>query len=319
MLRLNKSALANHLRFYLVAILSAIIFCSCSSEKKEPSDTPTSGEVNIDVDESFQQLFDTEIYTFQSLYSNAKVYVTYLPEGEAIQRLLNDSCKVAVVCRDLTSDELMRFKQANIYPVSTKIAEDAVAFIVNKENMDTAMTFEKMKSILVGNDSLWKQVNNQSQLGNINIVFDNNGSANTRYIKDTVLKGAAFSRNAFAVKSNPEVIEYVRNHKNAMGVLSVNWISDKDDPLTLSFLKEIKVVGFIKETSPLVVKPYQEYIKTNDYPFTRDVYMINRQTRAGLGMGFVSFVAGEKGQKIILKSGIVPAIIPERLIQINTK
>jgi phosphate transport system substrate-binding protein len=67
------------------------------------------------------------------------------------------------------------------------------------------------------------------------------------------------------------------------------------------------------------VKPYQAYIKTKDYPFTRNVFMINRQTRAGLGMGLVSFVAGDKGQLMILKSGLVPAIAPVRLVQINTK
>jgi phosphate transport system substrate-binding protein len=45
--------------------------------------------------------------------------------------------------------------------------------------------------------------------------------------------------------------------------------------------------------------------------------MISRQTRAGLGMGFVSFVAGEKGQLMILKSGLVPASMPVRVVQIR--
>ena len=45
--------------------------------------------------------------------------------------------------------------------------------------------------------------------------------------------------------------------------------------------------------------------------------MINRQTRVGLGMGFVTFVAGEKGQLIILKSGLVPAFPPQRIIEIK--
>ena len=319
MLKLNKPFISNHFQLYLVVIISAITFCACSQGKNEPTDTPTSGEVNIVVDESFQQLFDNEIYTFQSLYVNAKVHAKYLPENEAIPGLLNDSCKVIVLCRDLTSNERLRFKQANIYPVSTKIAEDAVAFIVNNENADTIMTVEKMKAILFGNDTLWRQVNSPSPLGKINIVFDNNGSANIRYIEDTVLHGKAFSKNAFAVKSNPEVIDYVSKHKNALGVLSVNWISDRDDTLTLSFLKKIKVIGFVKEPSSIIVKPYQAYIKTKDYPFTRNVYMINRQTRAGLGTGFVSFVAGEKGQRIILKAGIIPGIDPERLVLINTK
>ena len=307
---------------YYFAIIISIVFYACSSGPNEPTDTPTSGDVNIVVDESFQQLFDTEIYTFQALYKNAIVHAKYLPENEAIQRLINDSCKVAVMCRDLTSNERKRFEQANIFPISTKIAEDAIAFVVNKENPDTTMTVVKMKSILLGKDSIWNWAQERnSPVGQrkINIVFDNNGSANASYIKDTLLHGNPFSRNSFAVKSNPEVIDYVSKNKNAIGVLSVNWISDSDDTLTVNFLKKINVIALAKDSTSKAVKPYQAYIKTKEYPFTRGVYMINRQTRAGLGMGFVSFVAGEKGQIMILKAGLIPAISPVRLIEINTK
>ena len=310
--------LKNYLNIYIYIIITLTLY-SCSGNSNEPTDTPTSGQVNIVVDESFQQLFDTEIYTFHSLYTNAKVNTLYLPENEALQRLLNDSCKVVVMCRDLTADERKRFEQANIFPISTKIAEDAIALIVNNENKDTIMTVDRIKSVLLGKDTLWSQINKNSQLGKINIVFDNNGSANTSYMKDTLLRGASFSKNVFAVKSNPEVIDYVSQHKNAIGVLSVNWISDRDDTVTMNFLKKVKVVALAKDSSSKAVKPYQAYIKTKEYPFTRSVYMINRQTRAGLGMGFVSFVAGEKGQIMILKAGLVPAVSPVRLVEINTK
>ncbi len=221
------------------------------------------------------------------------------------------------MCRDLSKDERKKFEKVNLFPISTKIAEDAIALIVNNDNMDTVLTVEKIKSILLGKDTLWNQLNKQSQLGTINVVFDNNGSANTNYMRDSLLKGAAFAKNTFAVKSNPEVIDYVSSHKNAIGILSVNWISDKDDPATMSFLKKIKVVAVAKNKEAEPVKPYQAYIKTKEYPFTRDVYTINRQTRAGLGMGFVSFVAGEKGQIMILKAGLIPAISPVRLVEIN--
>jgi phosphate transport system substrate-binding protein len=64
-------------------------------------------------------------------------------------------------------------------------------------------------------------------------------------------------------------------------------------------------------------KPYQGYIAERSYPFCRDVYMISRETFSGLGTGFVSFVAGDQGQRIILKSGLVPATMPVRLIEIR--
>ena len=105
----------------------------------------------------------------------------FFSENEAILRMINDSCKVIVMCRDLTVAERKQFESRNIFPISTKIAEDAIAFVINNQNTDTVFTVEKIKSILVGKDTLWNQINKQSKLGKIDIVFDNKGSANTSY------------------------------------------------------------------------------------------------------------------------------------------
>lgn len=297
-----------------------MLFYACSGDSKpEPTDTTTSGEVNIVVDESFQKLFDNQIYTFHAIYKNAQINVAYLPENEALTQLINDSCKVVVMCRDITPAERKSFEAKNLFPISTKIAEDAIVLLINPENMDTILTVDQVKSILLGNDSLWTQLNKDSKLEGIKVVFDNAGSANARYMRATLLEGKNFATNVFAVKSNPEVIEYVSTHKNAIGVLSVNWISDIDDSLTTNTLKKVKVVAIAKDATSEPLKAYQAYIKTKEYPFTRSVYMINRQTRAGLGMGFVSFVAGDKGQLMILKSGLIPAIAPIRLVEVNVE
>lgn len=306
----------------LFLVASAIIVWQCASPSpngKDQSDTPTSGNLKIVVDESYSKLFDTEIYTFEALYKRAKVFASYKPEAQALADLMADSCKVIIINRDLTKSEYEQFKLNNLFPKATKICEDAIALIVNPENEDSLFTTEKIKSILLGNDSVWKQINAKSNLGKINVVFDNDGSANARYMKDSLLQGKDLSKNCFAVKSNPEVVEYVASHKNAIGIISVNWISDQDDSTSTNLLKKIKVVSIAKADGMQHYKPFQAYIKTKDYAFCRDVYMVNRQTRAGLGIGFVAFVAGEKGQIIILKQGLVPSTMPVRLVQINTK
>jgi phosphate transport system substrate-binding protein len=301
----------------LIAFLFVFVYIACNTDTNEPTDTPTSGEVTIMVDESFQKLFETQLYTFHSIYPNAKVNAEYLAEKQALEMLSNDSCKVVVMCRDLTKEERKHFESKNLFPISTKIAEDAIALIVNPENTEKNLTVGKVKAILAGIDTTWKQVNTQSEFGKIQLVFDNSGSANARYMQDTLLGGKTFGKNVFAVKSNLEVIAYVSKNKNAIGFLSVNWISDLDDTESQRYLEQIKVLAIKKTEESDAFKPYQAYIKTKEYPFTRDVYMINRQTRAGLGMGIVSFVAGDKGQLMILKAGLVPAIAPVRLVKVN--
>jgi phosphate transport system substrate-binding protein len=303
--------------------MAAVALWQCGSPSptgKDESDTPTSGKVKIVVDESYSSLFETQIYTFESLYKNAKVNASYLSEDKALQYLKNDSCKVIVINRDLSKEEYKAFEQLNLFPKATKICEDAIALIVHPENPDTLFTPEKLRRILNGTDTLWNQLNSQNKLGVINVVFDNEGSANARYMRDSLLKNnEKLQKNCFAATSNPDVIEYVSTHKNAIGIISVNWISDKDDQSTTDFLNKVRVVSVAKvdASGARFYKPYQAYIKTKDYAFCRDVYMINRQTRAGLGMGFVAFVAGEKGQLIILKQGLVPSTMPVRLVHVN--
>ncbi len=304
------------LLFFVLNSIALLSACDSGGPKKF-TDTPTSGNVTIVVDESYSLLFDSQIYTFQKLYKKANVKAHFKPEGEALQDLMQDCCKVIVINRDLNQQERAEFKRNNLFPISTKIAEDAVAFIVNNENANLELSIDQIRSILLGKDTLWKQVNDSSPEGTINVVFDNKNSANERYLRETLLNNQAYQKNCFAVKSNPEVISYVNSHKNALGIISVNWISDQDDTLSQRFLEKVKVVALSKSANREAYKPYQAYIKTKDYPLCRDVFMINRQTRSGLGTGFVSFVAGEKGQRMILKSGLVPATIPSRIVEIK--
>jgi phosphate transport system substrate-binding protein len=45
--------------------------------------------------------------------------------------------------------------------------------------------------------------------------------------------------------------------------------------------------------------------------------LLNFQGAKGLGMGFASYIAGENGQRILLKSGLSPIKFPSREINIK--
>ena len=123
------------------------------------------------------------------------------------------------------------------------------------------------------------------------------------------------------MNSNEEVVNYIQNNKNGLGIISVNWISDSQDTISNKFLQKIVVAGISEDgddegLGPFL-KPYQGYIAEGSYPFIREVYVICRESFAGLGTGFASFVAGDQGQRIIRRSGLVPAQMPIRLVEIK--
>lgn len=313
----------NRFCFFLFSLIPFFSACTSGPVKPTFTDTPTSGEVTIVCDESYQPLISVESDTFHSIYQYATVHVRYLPEGEAFKQLVtNDSIRMIICSRELNQSEKDYFNGRKIIPRITKVAIDAVALVVNNENADTLIRFEQLKNILNGSCHSWKQLNAKSALDSIVVVFDKSGSANARYLQQSFgLDKNSLPSNWFATNSNADVADYVCRNKNAIGVISVNWISDRDDPMTDQFLSKIRVVELSPpDTSQYAnefFKPYQAYIALKQYPLTRDVYMISREGRNGLGTGFASFVAGDQGQRIIRLMGMLPATMPVRLIQVN--
>jgi len=297
-----------------------LILVSCSGgNKSATNETPTRGSIRIIADESFQPLIETEVFTFTHLYINAKIKTEFKPEYDVINDFMNDSVKVIATSKKLTDYQVQYLRDTQIIARTTTFAYDALALVTNKENKDTLLKYNAIKDLFLGNLHSWKEINPKSKLGDISVIFDNSRSGNVRYFKELFEIKDSLPKNFFAVNNNAEVINYVSKNPDALGIVSVNWISDKDDSLSMSFINKINVIAvsqqFINDGS--YYRPYQGFIYDKSYPFVREIYLISRETFAGLGSGFINWACGEKGQRIVLKSGLVPATMPIRLVQIR--
>ena len=305
----------------LVGISLCLLIASCSgSDNQKNTDTPTAGTIKVGVDDSYSLLVDAEAYTFESLYKYAHLDTLYKTEADVINDFMNDSVPLIIVNRKLSDQQVAYLKERQYIPKTTKIAIDAVALIVNNDNPDTSLFYQTVKEIFQGKIKTWNQIDKKSKFKELQVVFDNFKSGNPRYFKEKFSLDS-FPANCFAAKNNAEVISYVEKNKNAIGVISVNWISDPADTVSHNFLKRFKVVGIAIEgdnnPGTKYYKPFPGYIFEGSYPFTREVYCINRQPYTGLAHGFSSFIAGEKGQFIVLHSGLVPAAMPVRIVEIK--
>jgi phosphate transport system substrate-binding protein len=306
---------------FLLILLSIFLigFFGCKSGKSNEEDTATYGQINITVDETFQQVIDSEVYTFQKIYQYAKINVRYKPEADVMGDLLSDSSRFVIIARQLNKEEKEYFKNIELIPKQIKVFYDAIAVIVNRENRDSLLTIEKFKDIIAGKITRWNQVDPKSPATKIKIIYDNPNSSTVRFIKEKI--GGELSKNSFALKNSPSVIDYVSKNKDAIGIVGVNWVRDKNDSSAANFLNTIRVVGLTSDLPNVDPKefyqPYQAYIYQKFYPLYREVYIISREARTGLGTGLSAFIAGEKGQRIFLKAGLVPATMPIRLVEID--
>jgi phosphate transport system substrate-binding protein len=283
--------------------------------KHSPPDTPTSGTIKISVDESYQPLLDTEISVFEDLNPDAHIIAQYKSEADCFKDLINDSATMVIVTRPLNAEESEYFKGLKM-PINSKpLARDAVALIVNPENPDTNMTMEEVRSITKTGESGGKKYS---------LVFDHQNSSLVRFVMDSINGGEALPPGTMAADGCANVVNYVAEHADAIGVIGVSWVSNPYDSTGLSFLQKIRVVGLMSDSTLNYLKqnpgfhpddpqyrryyskPYQAYIALRSYPLTRTVYFALREPYFGLGTGFANFLGGNKGQMIIGKSRLFP-------------
>jgi len=298
-----------------------LVVSGCRFFKGDPyRNTPTTGITSICADETFRPVIEAEIDVFKGIYGYTELDAKYVPERESFRQLLNGDVQLIVASRPLTVEETAFMNQKKIFPRQSKIATDAIALVVSPSSIDTLITVDQIRAILTGKLTQWNQINPASSAGKIKVVFDNEKSGIVKYLVDSICAGKLVTSNVFALEYNRDVIEYTSKHPGVLGFIGASWISNPDDSLHLSFHRKIRVVSVSNDSRPDAdnsYKPYQAYLVDKIYPLTRDIYIINAEPRNGLATGFSSFVASDKGQRIILKSGILPAIAPTRVINIR--
>lgn len=310
------------IQFWLVGIVLLAALGACRSKSKEGSaDTYSSGVIAIAADESFGPIIQEEIDVFESLYPLAGIVPRYLTEVEAINLLLKDSVRLAIATRTLTEEELNSFHSRRFYPREIKLATDALALIVNRANPDSLLSVRDFRRILTGEVKTWRQVNPSSCLQDIQVVFDNKNSSTIRFAIDSVCGGKPLAaENVSALRNNPQVIDFVAKNPAAIGVIGVNWLGNRSDTTNLSFREEIRVMAVSADdvaTPANSYKPYQAYLYYGNYPLARSIYALLNDPRNALPWGFTSFMTSGKGQRIILKSGLVPATQPVRIVHVK--
>lgn len=305
----------------LLVMLSLLSACQ-GKPKDGLTDTYTSGVIAIAADESFRPIVQEEIDVFEGMFPLAGIVPRYVTEVEAVNLLLKDSLRLAITSRRLTPEEMNSFHSRKFYPQEIKIATDGLALITHRGNRDTLITMKDIRRILTGDAKRWKDIYPDSRLEDIRLVFDHKNSSTVRFAVDSICKGASLSDRVKALKTNKEVIEYVARTPDAIGVIGVNWLSDKNDSTGLSFSKEVQVMSVSaadKATPENSFKPYQAYLFYGDYPLARSIYALLNDPRSALAWGFASFLSSDRGQRIILKSGLVPATQPVRVVNVKDK
>lgn len=294
---------------YYSLILFSILFVMCNQkeQKKTNNESILKGSTTLFVDETLKPIIEDQVAIFESKYE-AKIKLVSKSESETINSLYKEKSAIAVLTRNLTVEENKFFEQKKVTPKTTKFATDAIAFISNKKNNDTIISLKDVIEFMQGKSKSFVK----------GLVFDNPNSSTVRYMNELSGIKAIPKNGVFSFKTNDEVIKFVAQNTGMIGVVGINWLF-QPMPEMQQYVDRVNILS-VKSLSGLnYYAPSQNNIAEGKYPLARDLYIINVQGYSGLGMGFASFVAGDIGQRIILKSGLLPVRIPGRRINIRSE
>jgi phosphate transport system substrate-binding protein len=249
------------------------------------------GNLVIGIDESLRPVTDPELSTFSVFYPNAHITPLYLPEKEVMEKLLANEIQTGIICRDLYDNEAEAIKNNYQHVLQTfKLADDEIVAAVSSSNPVNRISYDDVKKILSGEITDWRQMDTAFNAEVPVVVVMTASSSVNRYFY--TLNGSSAPIRSYALGTTDEVIDYVKNNVAAIGILGGSWFYQKGNKYP-----DLKVLPLRKETQSADGSTEALY---------REVYGITHEPFTGLGTGFISFLAGQKGQLILEKAGMTP-------------
>ncbi|MBL7182924.1 MAG: phosphate ABC transporter substrate-binding protein [Anaerolineae bacterium] len=169
---------------------------------------------------------------------------------------------------------------------STPIALDGIAIVVHPQNQVEGLTMLQLKDIFFGRIWDWRDVRGPAlltgQAGEIMVVSREDGSGTRAVFEELVMQGKRVTLTAVVMPSSRAVLEYVAEHPQAIGYVSMGHLS-----------QEVKVLE-IEEAAPT-----PKSVRQGEYHLLRPLFLITRQEPTDEIRAFIDFALSPVGQSIV--------------------
>ena len=294
-------------RWYLSFTL-LFLFASCSHNDNE--ETTTKGNLHLYLTESTSPAMIDEVNAFLNLYKEGGANISYnvVSENTALKHFIEDTSRMIVLTRPLSSDEKERTKNKNDDLIETIIGYDGIVAVVHPTNPVTQLTTTEIKNILTGTVTRWNDLTNGKKAkGKIKIYLQDSSE-----ISSYLAKRLHTQLTSKFIKTSSEIqtLNAVLHDPSAIGFVTPAWLDSTKSTakvLELGRTREDADTSFVAQdkTDGIYFSPHPAYLYRNDYPLKRAIYMYT-YTVGDLANGFGAFVASSQGQKLFLQRGIFP-------------
>lgn len=260
---------------------------------------------------------------FTTLYPNVNPQVEGKGSSTAPPALIAGTSQLGPMSREMKGEEIQAFEKKFGYkPTAIRVALDALAIYVNKDNPVPQLTMPQVDAIFSstrkggapGDISSWGQVGLTGEWASlpISLYGRNSASGTYGYFKEHVLAKGDYKATVKEQPGSAAVVQGVTGDRGGCGYSGIGYRT--------AGVRSVPLVG--KDGKAYDATPENVYAGT--YPVSRALYVyVNKapgQPLQPLVREFLFYVLSQEGQAVVEKDGYVPLtgkIVGEERAKLN--
>lgn len=212
--------------------------------------------------------------------------------GVGIAKILGGTIDIADASRAMKGKEHKLAKDKGMDIKEVKLAIDAIAVIVNKENKVADLTNEQLMKIYLGEITNWKEVGGADMP--IVLYGRQNSSGTFAYFQKKVLHKKKYSAKMNRMTGNSQIVAAINQDKGGIGYVGIGYAVGQTSKINIVSVNGVSPTDKAK-------------VLDNKYYISRFLYQyVQAKDIKGNVKKFLLFELSAEGQKIVEKIGFYP-------------
>ncbi len=246
---------------------------------------------------------------FNKFYPNVKIQVEGKGSSTAPPALISGTAQLGPMSRPMKETEIDQFEKRFGYkPTPVRVAVDALAAFVNKDNPLKCLTLAQLDAIFSKSRragykediKTWGQLGVTGEWSNrpISLYGRNSASGTYGFFKEHVLKNGDYKNEVNEQPGSASVVQGVTVDRYALGYSGIGYVTAGVRPVPLG------------EEEGQCVEPTAMNAYAGTYPLARFLYLyVNKPPNHALDPlthEFIKLVQSKQGQEVVVKDGYFP-------------
>jgi phosphate transport system substrate-binding protein len=239
--------------------------------------------------------------TYMKKHPEVTIQVTGGGSGTGIAALINKTTNLANSSRPIKADEIAKAGANGVDPGEYKVAMDALAVVVHKDNAVKELSLQQLNGIYRGDINDWSEVGGKP--AKIIRYCRESNSGTYVFVKEHVLQNGDYAADCQTMPGTSAVAEAVSRDPNGIGYGGVAYFA------TIPALKvlPVKKTESAAAVSPLKNgKPDNEAVWAGEYPIARWLYVYTTGKSSPEEKAYLDWIMGPEGQRVVADIEYVP-------------